>query len=249
MNSFFVEAFGDSIGPVMGLAATIVLIAIALWVAWLILKRFKNGLFISGGPKGRAPRLAVIDAVPVDSHRRMVLVRRDDVEHLIMIGGPTDIVVETGISKSVAMPAQPATLPQAPRLPVQNTQPPALPVQPQRSANMAARDAVIEAERGRPIRSPENSAADRRSEPAASINAPSAATQPVNPQPSAPPPTQFAPARPAIETPESDRKAQPATLDTHHQPATEQVVPSRSARDFDMDSLISDLKFNPAKDR
>jgi hypothetical protein len=50
------------------------------------------------------PRLAVIDAVAVDGRRRLVLVRRDNVEHLLMIGGPTDIVVEPNIVR--AMPAR-----------------------------------------------------------------------------------------------------------------------------------------------
>jgi hypothetical protein len=30
--------------------------------------------------------------------RRLVLIRRDDVEHLIMTGGPVDVVIETGIA-------------------------------------------------------------------------------------------------------------------------------------------------------
>ena len=38
-----------------------------------------------------------MDAAAVDSQRRLVLVRRDDVEHLILIGGPTDVVVERDI--------------------------------------------------------------------------------------------------------------------------------------------------------
>ena len=38
--------------------------------------------------RGRMPRLAVIDAAAVDGRRRLVLVRRDNVEHLLMIGGP-----------------------------------------------------------------------------------------------------------------------------------------------------------------
>src|ERR1700756_3056135 len=50
------------------------------------------------------PRLAVIDAAAVDGRRRLVLVRRDNVEHLLMIGGPTDIVVEPNIVR--AMPAR-----------------------------------------------------------------------------------------------------------------------------------------------
>jgi hypothetical protein len=50
------------------------------------------------------PRLAVIDAAAVDGRRRLVLVRRDNIEHLLMIGGPTDIVVEQNIVR--AMPAR-----------------------------------------------------------------------------------------------------------------------------------------------
>nr|WP_245317801.1 flagellar biosynthetic protein FliO [Ensifer sp. 1H6] len=40
----------------------------------------------------------MLDAAAVDTRRRLVLVRRDDVEHLIMIGGPTDIVIESRIA-------------------------------------------------------------------------------------------------------------------------------------------------------
>jgi hypothetical protein len=58
------------------------------------------------------PRLAVIDAAAVDGRRRLVLVRRDNVEHLLMIGGPTDIVVEPNIVRAVAgreqLPYRPA---------------------------------------------------------------------------------------------------------------------------------------------
>lgn len=60
--------------------------------------------FIRGG-KNRQPRLAVLDAAAIDTRRRLVLVRRDDVEHLIMIGGPTDVVIESRIA-SQGVPAQ-----------------------------------------------------------------------------------------------------------------------------------------------
>jgi hypothetical protein len=42
-------------------------------------------------------RLEVVDQASVDARRRLVLIRRDDVEHLIMTGGPVDVVIETGI--------------------------------------------------------------------------------------------------------------------------------------------------------
>jgi flagellar protein FliO/FliZ len=54
---------------------------------------------ISGAFFGPKPekRLEIMDQFNVDGRRRLVLVRRDDVEHLIMTGGPVDIVIETGI--------------------------------------------------------------------------------------------------------------------------------------------------------
>src|ERR1700680_1942772 len=55
----------------------------------------------NAGTRGRQPRLAVIDAATVDGRRRLVLIRRDNVEHLLMIGGPTDLVVEPNILRRV----------------------------------------------------------------------------------------------------------------------------------------------------
>lgn len=68
--------------------------------------------FIRGG-KNRQPRLAVLDAAAIDTRRRLVLVRRDDVEHLIMIGGPTDVVIESRIA-STAQPQMQAAIAQPP---------------------------------------------------------------------------------------------------------------------------------------
>lgn len=51
------------------------------------------GLF---GPRGDR-RLDVVEQSSVDGRRRLVLIRRDDVEHLIMTGGPVDVVIETNI--------------------------------------------------------------------------------------------------------------------------------------------------------
>ncbi len=43
------------------------------------------------------PRIGVIEQASVDGRRKLLLIRRDDVEHLIMTGGPVDVVLETGI--------------------------------------------------------------------------------------------------------------------------------------------------------
>lgn len=42
-------------------------------------------------------RLQIIETASIDGRRRMVLVRRDNVEHLLLIGQNTETVVETGI--------------------------------------------------------------------------------------------------------------------------------------------------------
>jgi flagellar protein FliO/FliZ len=48
------------------------------------------------------PRVEVIEQANMDGRRKLVLIRRDDVEHLIMIGGPVDVVIETGIGEKPA---------------------------------------------------------------------------------------------------------------------------------------------------
>ena len=67
---------------------------------WLI-RRFGGARVGNGAQRGRQPRLAVIDAAPVDGRRRLVLIRRDNVEHLLMLGGPSDFVIEQTIVRAV----------------------------------------------------------------------------------------------------------------------------------------------------
>jgi flagellar biogenesis protein FliO len=81
------------------IAFLVVLLLIVL-AFWLIRRLGGMGLGTSA-VRGRQPRLAVIDAAPVDGRRRLVLIRRDNVEHLLMIGGPSDIVVEQNIVRAV----------------------------------------------------------------------------------------------------------------------------------------------------
>ncbi len=68
--------------------------------AWLV-RRF-GATRIDAAARGRQPRLAVIDSAAVDGRRKLVIIRRDNVEHLLMIGGPSDVVVETNIVRGAA---------------------------------------------------------------------------------------------------------------------------------------------------
>ena len=72
--------------------------------AWAV-RRFGSRRLGGAGARGQ-PRLAVIDYASVDARRRLILVRRDNVEHLLMIGGPTDVVVEPNIVRAVAAPRE-----------------------------------------------------------------------------------------------------------------------------------------------
>lgn len=78
--------FGAALALVLGL------IGLAAWAA----RRF--GL---GGPlprtRGRNRRLSVVEVTSLDPKRRIALVRRDGVEHLLLLGPSGDVVVERGI--------------------------------------------------------------------------------------------------------------------------------------------------------
>jgi hypothetical protein len=111
--------FGEGqTGPKILLLLVVVLglLALAFW----LLRRFSGGRLGSAATRGRQPRLAMIDQAAIDNRRRLVLIRRDNVEHLLIIGGPTDVVIEQSIVRAGAAalaPARPAaatdTLPRA----------------------------------------------------------------------------------------------------------------------------------------
>jgi len=103
---------------IFAFVAVLALIGVAAW----LVRRFASNRLGANTQRGRMPRLAVIDAAAVDGRRRLVLVRRDNIEHLLMIGGPSDIVVESNIVR--ATPAR-EQLPQRPAAAAASSEPPA----------------------------------------------------------------------------------------------------------------------------
>lgn len=158
--------------------AALVLLVIVLVIVKLI-RSLTFGTFVAGG-RNRKTRLAVMDATAVDSQRRLVLVRRDDIEHLLLIGGPTDVVVERDIRLSASRrPAQPnadsahdAPHPQRAQVPRQDTAPQ------QASHRPAAQPAPARTPQQQPAPSPRPAAPKM---PAATIplSPPSPAPKPV----------------------------------------------------------------------
>jgi hypothetical protein len=82
----------------------VLLVAVMVWRAFSPTVRGRRG-----------QRLGISEYHELDKTRRLVLVRRDDVEHLVLIGGPQDVVIETGIATGLPdmafAPSQPEVTP------------------------------------------------------------------------------------------------------------------------------------------
>jgi flagellar protein FliO/FliZ len=87
--------------PIQFFVAFLVVLGLIAGTAWVV-RRFGGGRIGSVAARGRQPRLGVVDHASVDSRRRLLIIRRDNVEHLVMVGGPTDVVVETNIVRSAS---------------------------------------------------------------------------------------------------------------------------------------------------
>ena len=159
MQSLF-DKLGSTATYVLGAIFFVVLLLVLLMVVRALLA----GRVRAAGGRSRQPRLGVVDAFDLDRQRQLVLVRRDNVEHLIMIGGPNDVVVETAIVRAgelrsdarprvgddvpaaapapaTVAPAAPVAAPLAPAaVPVPPSVPPAIPpsMPPLRSPSAAA---------------------------------------------------------------------------------------------------------------
>jgi flagellar protein FliO/FliZ len=88
------------------LGALILVVALIFALAW-VAKRLGFGGRIASARGKR--RLGIQEVLSLDSKRRLVLLKRDGVEHLILLGLNDDVVVETGIIPPADQPADPST--------------------------------------------------------------------------------------------------------------------------------------------
>ncbi|MDX2224865.1 MAG: flagellar biosynthetic protein FliO [Rhodospirillaceae bacterium] len=93
--------------------ALIVVLGLILAMTWA-LKRF--GLGAAGGGLISRRRLRTVETALIDGRHRLVLVRRDAVEHLLLVGPNTSQVIESGIASAADDAAAPAAL--APATPI-----------------------------------------------------------------------------------------------------------------------------------
>lgn len=54
---------------------------------------------------GSERRLALVEVRPLDAKRKLVLLRRDDREHLVLLGASGDLLIESGIPARENKPA------------------------------------------------------------------------------------------------------------------------------------------------
>jgi hypothetical protein len=87
--------------PLVIAAVAICFFVAAVLVLLIFRLAFGRRLRMSGA-RGRQLRLGIVDAFDLDRQRQLVIVRRDNTEHLVMIGGPNDVLIESQIVRAEA---------------------------------------------------------------------------------------------------------------------------------------------------
>jgi hypothetical protein len=76
------------------IAIFLVIFGVLIGAAW-----FFRGQLTGQTDRGRDKRIGLTEVVSIDGSRKLMLIYRDGVEHLVMTGGPIDVVVEQNIGQ------------------------------------------------------------------------------------------------------------------------------------------------------
>jgi flagellar protein FliO/FliZ len=71
-------------------------ISLMLFCGWLVKKAGVGGTLL----QKRDKRLKIVEVLPIDHKHRLVMIRRDNREHLLLIGPESEAVIESGIVAS-----------------------------------------------------------------------------------------------------------------------------------------------------
>ena len=91
----------------LALAAVLALIVAA---GWLLRRLIEKGILpgtLLPASGARSQRLAVVEMRQLDARRRLVLIRRDGVEHLLLLGATQDLLIESNIPPAPTPEATP----------------------------------------------------------------------------------------------------------------------------------------------
>ena len=77
--------------------ALLLVVALIFAAAWVARRLGLGGRLVAVGGKKR--RLAIVEVLPLDGKRRLVLLRRDGAEHLVLLGLTNDLLMESRITE------------------------------------------------------------------------------------------------------------------------------------------------------
>ena len=97
------------VAGIAGVAFLLVVLAV-LHFRFRLFRRRKGRSRAKSGALSHT-RIEILETKIIDAERKFVLVRCDDVEHLVMVGGPADVVVENDVRKVRGPGAAPAKIP------------------------------------------------------------------------------------------------------------------------------------------
>ncbi len=78
-------------------------------LATTVMRRMGLGFPVGALKRSGDRRLSVVETAPLDGRRRLVLIRRDDTEHLIVLGPSSELVIESGIKAGDVKAGAPET--------------------------------------------------------------------------------------------------------------------------------------------
>lgn len=85
-------------------AALVLVLGLIGAMAW-VAKRFGLMPRATLPARGRGRRLQVVEVATIDARHRLLLIRREQTEHLLMLGQTGDLLIERNIPPAPATPA------------------------------------------------------------------------------------------------------------------------------------------------
>jgi flagellar protein FliO/FliZ len=98
LNNFLNTAGNEYLRLLLIFVLVLIAVFLVFYLIRAVLRMMRGGAL--GGKRARQPRLGFIEEAEIDARRRLVLIRRDNVEHLILLGPTHDLVVESNIMKA-----------------------------------------------------------------------------------------------------------------------------------------------------
>ena len=74
--------------------ALALVLALILGLAWAAKRFGLGGALARTLPSGSERRLSLVEVLTLDARRKLILIKRDDREHLLLLGVNNDIVIE-----------------------------------------------------------------------------------------------------------------------------------------------------------